>query len=282
MNYPHCLVRVFEKYFWTLWQYLSVLNYFGMLSPAPLIIGNWKLNPHTNAAAKGLFLELRKKLKKDSPVEVVIAPPFPFIPDLSRLTVAERLKVGAQDVFYEDGGAFTGEVSAPMLASFAISHVIIGHSERRALGETDEVVGKKVLGTLRQKMTPVVCIGERERDDQGTFFNTIESQLRSLGTVLSAKQMSQVVLAYEPIWAIGSGKTATPENVKEMQLFIVTILTKIYNRVAAKRVRIIYGGSVKPDNAQALHAAGGMTGFLVGGASLVIDDFITIVRAVRK
>lgn len=248
----------------------------------PLIVGNWKLNPETSAAAKTLFVDVRKKLKKDAPVQVVVAPPFPFIADLMRLSPAGRLLVAAQTMSAERSGAFTGEVSAGMLTSFGVRHVIVGHSERRALGETDGDVNRKVLAALAHKMTPIVCIGETERDERGTFFNVIETQLRALSEGVTAKQISQVVIAYEPIWAIGTGRTATAEDVQEMQLFIVTVLTKIYDRLAAKRVRIIYGGSVKPDNAQILHSGGGMDGFLVGGASLVAEDFISIVRSVTQ
>lgn len=251
-----------------------------MAHTSPLIIGNWKLNPQTSNAAKALFVAVRKKLKKNAGVTVVVAPPFPFIPDLVRLSPPGRIAVAAQDVCNEDAGAFTGEVSAPMLASLGVSYVIIGHSERRALGETDEMVQKKVMAALRRKLTPVVCIGEVDRDGQGHFYNQIEAQLRALAAGLTARQIAQVVIAYEPIWAIGTGKNATAEDVKEMQLFITTVLTKLYDRLVARRVRVIYGGSVKPQNVTELHTAGGMQGFLVGGASLNADDFITIVRAV--
>jgi triosephosphate isomerase len=253
-----------------------------MSSPTPLVIGNWKLNPQTSAEAKALFMAVRKQLKKDETVTVVVAPPFPFIPDLTRLSPAGRLPVAAQDVFYEESGAHTGEVSPSMLASFGVSYVIIGHSERRAKGESDEVVNKKIHAALKRKLVPVVCVGERERDGQAKFYGFVEAQLRSLTTGLTARQIAHVVIAYEPIWAIGTGKTATPEDVKEMQLFITTVLTKLYDRPTGKRVRILYGGSVKPDNAAALHLGGGMHGFLVGGASLKASDFISIVRSVSK
>jgi triosephosphate isomerase (TIM) len=259
-----------------------MIRLLGMSSPHPLVIGNWKLNPTTSAEAKALFISVRKLLKKDETVAVVVAPPFPFIPDLTRLSPAGRLPVAAQDVFYEESGAHTGEVSPSQLASFGVSHVIIGHSERRAKGESDEVVNKKIQAALKRKLTPVVCIGERERDGQAKFYGFVEAQLRALATGLTSRQMAQVVIAYEPIWAIGTGKTATPEDVKEMQLFITTVLTKLYDRPTGKRVRIIYGGSVKPDNAAALHAGGGMNGFLVGGASLKASDFMSIVRSVSK
>jgi triosephosphate isomerase len=141
-------------------------------------------------------------------------------------------------------------------------------------------VQKKVVAALRRKLTPVVCVGERERDGKGDYFSFVEAQVRSLAAGLTAKQLSAVVIAYEPIWAIGSGHNATPENVKEMQIFITSVISKLYDRAVGRRVCIIYGGSVKPDNAKALHEGGGMQGFLVGGASLRAADFISIIRAV--
>lgn len=249
-----------------------------MSTHKPLIIGNWKLNPATSADAKALLVATRKKLKKDLPVTVVVAPPFPFIADLTRLSPSGRILVGAQDVFYEDAGAFTGEVGAGMLASLGVTHVIIGHSERRALGETDAQVNKKVQAVLRRKLTPVVCVGELVRDGSGGHFGEVEAQVRALAEGLTARAMAQVVIAYEPVWAIGTGKTATVEDVEEMHLFIKTLLTKLFDRAVGKRVVVIYGGSVKPDNAAELVRAG-MSGFLVGGASLKADDFIKIVMA---
>ncbi len=249
-----------------------------MSTHKPLVIGNWKLNPGTSAEAKALFVAVRKKLKKDLPVTVVVAPPFPFIADLTRLSPSGRLLVGAQDVFYEDAGAFTGEVGAGMLASLGTTYVIIGHSERRALGETDEQVNKKVQAVLRRKLTPVVCVGERVRDGSGSHFGVVEAQVRALAEGMTVRALAQVVIAYEPIWAIGTGTNATVEDVEEMHLFIRTLLTKLYDRAVGKRVVILYGGSVKPDNAAVLTGAG-MNGFLVGGASLKADDFIKIVMA---
>jgi triosephosphate isomerase len=250
-----------------------------MSTHKPLVIGNWKLNPSTIAEAKALFVAIRKKLKPDAPVTVVVAPPFPFIADLARLSPSGRVVVAAQDVFSEDSGAFTGEVSANMLASQGVTQVIIGHSERRAMGETDAQVAAKVAAALRRKLTPVVCVGETVRDGSGSHFGVVEAQVRALAAGLTARALAAVVIAYEPIWAIGTGKNATPEDVEEMHLFIRTLLTKLHDRATGKRVRIIYGGSVKPENAAALHAAG-MDGFLVGGASLSAESFNKIILAV--
>jgi len=246
-----------------------------------LVIGNWKLNPGNTLEAKALFVEVKKKVPKNTTVKVVVAPPFLFIPELAK-GAASAIKLGAQDVHYEERGAVTGEIGAGQLASFGVEYVIIGHSERRALGETDQTVNKKIHALLKRKLTPVVCIGERTRDSQGQFFNHIAAQLKALSEGLTPIQLQKIVIAYEPIWAIGTGATATAENVKEMQLFIVSTLTKLFDRKVAEKVRLIYGGSVKESNATELYDQGGMSGFLVGGASLEPGQFAAIIKATEK
>jgi triosephosphate isomerase (TIM) len=243
-----------------------------------LVIGNWKLNPGTTAEAKLLYSELRKRVSKNCLATVVIAPPFLFIPEVAK-TTHPKIALGAQDVHYEERGAVTGEIGAGMLASFGVQYVIIGHSERRALGETDVQINKKVHATLKRKLTPVVCIGERARDGQGQFYQDVAAQIKALAAGLTPAQLQKVVLAYEPIWAIGTGLTATAENVKEMQLFIVSTLTKLFDRKTAEKVRLVYGGSVKESNARELYGQGGMSGFLVGGASLEAAQFAAIIKA---
>ncbi len=246
-----------------------------------LVVGNWKLHPGTSTEAKNLFTALNKKLPKImGETTVVIAPPVLFIPELAEKVRKSPLGLGAQDAHFEERGACTGSVSPALLAPYGVSYVIVGHSERRALGETDEQVNKKIHTLLKRRLTPIVCIGEKERDGQGAFYNTIESQIKALAQGLTPLQLLKVVIAYEPIWAIGTGLTATAEDVKEMQLFIVSVLTKLYDRKVAEKVRLIYGGSVKSSNAPELHAEGGMRGFLVGGASLEADEFTAIVTAV--
>ncbi len=246
-----------------------------------LVIGNWKLNPGTVAEAKTLFSEIRKKISKDVTAKVVVAPPFLFIPDLAK-SLNEKVLLGAQDVYFEERGALTGEIGPGMLASFGVQYIIVGHSERRAMGETDEQVNKKIHAILKRRLTPVVCIGERARDSQGQFFNDVSAQIRSLVKGLTSAQLQKVVIAYEPIWAIGTGLTATAENVKEMQLFIVSTLTKLFERKVADKVHLLYGGSVKESNAKELHEQGGMNGFLVGGASLQATEFVAIIKATQK
>ena len=247
-----------------------------------LVVANWKLNPITLAEVKVLYSEVRRKLKSEIDTKVVIVPPFLYISELAKTLKEKGVKLGAQDVFYEEIGPFTGEISASQLAGFGVSHVIVGHSERRALGETDEQVNRKIQALLKRRLTPIVCIGEKNRDEQGGFFNHIEAQVKNLAKGFLAKDITKVVIAYEPIWAIGTGKTATVEDVKEMQLFIVSTLAKLYDRKTAEKVTILYGGSVKASIAKDLYEQGGMQGFLVGGASLNAEEFVNIVKSTIK
>ena len=244
-----------------------------------LVIGNWKMNPNSLSEAVALVEGITKKYKASESVTVAIAPPTLYLGDLSKKIGKKAISLAAQNVSTEPMGAFTGEHSALQLRDARVEYVIIGHSERRAMGETDAQVQKKVQSALKNKLTPVVCVGERERDTQGTFFTFIESQVKSLASVLNATDIKKIVIAYEPIWAIGTGQTASPADVKEMQLFLFTTLTKLYDKATASKVTLIYGGSVKPENVVALHKEGGMNGFLPGGASLKAEDFLSIINA---
>lgn len=248
-----------------------------------LVIGNWKMNPSTVGAARKIFLDISKNLGRRKPtVEVAVAPPFPFISELERLSPSKRIILGAQDVFYEAGGAHTGEVSLSMLKSVGVELVISGHSERRALGETEQDIYKDVQAILKYKATAVVCVGEMTRDQNGHYFNTVESQLRSALKDVKINQLKNVVVAYEPVWAIGTGDTATPEDAHEMKLFIQKILTDRFGRSALKKVRVVYGGSVNSGNAETLLREGGVDGFLVGGASLKGKEFAEIVKTADR
>lgn len=252
-----------------------------MKKSIPLVVGNWKLNPITLDEAATLASGIARKSKTIKDAYLAAAPPFPYLDVVGRKIKKYPVALAAQDVYFKNIGAHTGEVSVLQLKDLGVEFVIIGHSERRAMGETDEDIQQKVQMVLKHRLTPVVCIGERERDEQGNFFSFVEDQLRSLAKVLSSAQIKNVVIAYEPIWAIGTGNTATAEDVKEMQLFITSALTKLYDRATASRVRLLYGGSVKPHNAAELHQEGDMNGFLVGGASLKANDFIAIVNATK-
>jgi triosephosphate isomerase len=245
----------------------------------PLIVGNWKLNPQTLKDATTLASGVATGHKKTAEPYVAVAPTFVHLSEVQKKISRSTVGLAAQDIAIEPMGAFTGEISAMQLKDLGVEFVIIGHSERRAMGETDAEVQKKALQTLKNKMIPIVCIGERKRDAQGEFFTFVQNQIRTLAKGLTPAQMKKIVIAYEPIWAIGTGKTATAEDVKEMQLFIASVLTKIYDRKVAGAVRLLYGGSVKPHNAEELQREGGMNGFLVGGASLKAKDFLAIIKA---
>lgn len=244
----------------------------------PLIAGNWKLNPVTQSDAIALAAGVVQKTKKIENVHIAIAPPYPYLVPVEKKTNKSAVALCAQDVSTANMGAFTGEVSILQLKDIGTEYIILGHSERRAMGETDDSVREKMLLTLKYRLTPIVCIGEKKRDEKGDYLSFVESQLTNLAQDVTAAHIKKVVIAYEPIWAIGTGKTATVEDVKEMQIFIESVLAKLYDRKTAKAVRLLYGGSVKSYNAAQLQAGGGMNGFLVGGASLKAEDFAELIK----
>lgn len=247
----------------------------------PLVIGNWKMNPISLAETKQIITSLKTLLKKNQDVSVVVAPPVVYLREVKKILGKSALALGAQNVHASPMGAQTGEHSIPMLTEVGVGTVIVGHSERRALGETDAQIGEKVAALIKAKLTPVVCIGERERDAQGNFFLTIEAQIKAALANVAKARFKDVVIAYEPIWAIGTGATATAEDVNEMRLFIQKILTKQFDRASAAKIRIIYGGSVSATNAAELFSAGRINGFLVGGASVRPEEFAQIITCIK-
>jgi len=251
-----------------------------MKKSIPLIAGNWKCNPKTEAQALALAVGVSKLHKNAEAPYVLIAPTDLHLAAVAKKVAKSSVMVASQNVSPYTVGAHTGEQAVSQAKDAGATFVIIGHSERRAAGVTDMEVLAKLQAVLAAKLIPIVCIGEQNRDRNGNFFKEIEKQIRSFASELTSAQLKKVVIAYEPIWAIGTGKTATADDVKEMQLFIEKVLTKLHDRKTAGSVRLLYGGSVKPQNAAQLHAVGGMNGFLVGGASLKAGDFISIIKAV--
>lgn len=247
----------------------------------PLIAGNWKMNG-TPSEALNLIEQLKTKLPDTDQVEILVCPPFVALPGAVRACSATRIGVGAQNVHGEDTGAFTGEVSAPMLVDTGVTHAIIGHSERRQYyAETDESVNQRLHGTLNHGLTPIVCVGETLQQRESDRTETVVSaQLQQGLAGLSADQMAGTVIAYEPVWAIGTGHTATPEQAQAMHAYIRNRLTELFDADTAQQVRILYGGSVKAANAADLLTQTDIDGALVGGASLKPDDFADIVRSV--
>ncbi len=245
----------------------------------PLIVGNWKMNPATLGEARNLFMDIKKALgRKPRKTQVVVAPPFPFLSEIQRLTPSQRIDICAQSVFFESTGPHTGEVSLPMLKSVGVTSVIVGHSERRAKGETEEEIYKDVQAIFKSGVTAIVCVGEKERDQHGDYFTLVEKQIRSAVHGVPKAKLDSLIIAYEPVWAIGTGKTATAEDVEEMKLFIQKVIAHIFGRPAIKKVRILYGGSVNKKNATELLEKGEVDGFLIGGASLRAEEFAEIVH----
>ena len=245
----------------------------------PVIAGNWKLNKKT-AEALQLVQDLSSLVKDVQGVEIVIAPSFTVLGPVRSLLFDSPIAVAGQDCFWEEEGAYTGEVSPGMLVDAGCSHVIIGHSERRQFfGETDEKVNKKITAALRAGLTVLFCIGETLQErEAGETFAVLDRQLRTGLDNLSPVDLEKVILAYEPVWAIGTGKTATDEQAQEAHAFIRQLVTELYSSVVADALRIVYGGSVKPDNISALMAQHDVDGALVGGASLTAESFAAIIR----
>ncbi|MFH1422746.1 MAG: triose-phosphate isomerase [Planctomycetota bacterium] len=244
-----------------------------------VIVGNWKMNTDL-AGATSLAKELTQLLSDISEAEVGICPPFCFLHPIAKILEGTKINLGAQAVFYEESGAFTGEVSAAMLASIPVKYVIIGHSERRQIfGETDEIVNKKLIAVLKNKLTPIVCCGETlEEREENKAKEVIKKQITSGFANISTDDIIKCIIAYEPIWAIGTGKTASPETAAETHKFIRNIISDKFGKESAERIRIQYGGSVKPENIDMLMAEEEIDGALVGGASLTSKSFERIVR----
>ncbi len=245
----------------------------------PLIAGNWKMHTTINEGAD-LILKLRERVKGVDSVDIVVAPPFTSLHHLSHLVADSPIKLAAQDLHWEANGAFTGEVSAPMLASVGCTYVIIGHSERRQMfKETDETVNRKVMAALKAGLKPIVCVGETlEEREAGKTLLRVRAQMKGALAGLSGGAVRDIAIAYEPIWAIGTGKTASPQEAEEVHNALRELLFELFNLDQAKDVRIIYGGSVKPDNIDSLMAQPNIDGALVGGASLKAEDFARIVN----
>ena len=243
-----------------------------------IIAGNWKMNYCVNKA-EDFVSEIKDAINTDE-VDVVICPNFVALDRLSDLLEGTNIKLGAQNVHTEDKGAYTGETSVNMLAAVGVKYCIVGHSERRQyFAETNEIVNKKAKKLLEKDINPIVCVGETlEERESNTMFDVVEKQVReSLDGIEEAQMKRNVVIAYEPIWAIGTGKTATAEQANEMCKFIREVVAKMYNDSVAEALRIQYGGSVKPSNANEILNMSDIDGALVGGASLT-NDFVAIVN----
>lgn len=247
----------------------------------PFIAGNWKMNLSREEAV-ALAQALANQLGTTE-TEVAVAPPSVYLGAVAQATEGTAIGLSAQNMYHEGNGAFTGEISATMLLDVGCSYVILGHSERRhILGETDEDVNRKVHAALAAGLIPIVCVGETLAErEAGNTQSVVQSQCEGSLAGLSNEQMSGVVIAYEPVWAIGTGKVATPEQAEEVHADLRRLLENRYNSDVANAVRIQYGGSVKPDNASELLGQPNIDGALVGGASLKADSFLGIIAAAK-
>lgn len=251
-----------------------------------LIVANWKMNKTINEA---IFLgkELKKLLKNEKTIDIVICPPFTALQAMSNEVKGSNIKLGAQNMYFEEYGAYTGEISVPMLKEIGCEYVILGHSERREIfGEDDFLINKKVIAALSHSLKPILCIGENlEERNNGNTNKVLENQLKNCVKNVEENQVLKISIAYEPIWAISKGdpnhKAATKEDAEEAHKFIRSILAGMFGEGTAKNVRIIYGGSMKPENAKELLSMPNIKGGLVGNASLDAKSFAEIVKAAK-
>jgi triosephosphate isomerase len=245
-----------------------------------IIAANWKMNM-TLTETENFLQAFRPEVDGVTTVEIVIAPPFTGLSKLSELLGGSQIRLGAQNFYFEKSGAYTGEISATMLRELFVKYVILGHSERRQIfGETDSLINKKVIAAHANELKPILCVGETlEEREAGTEKEVLDKQLRGALAGVGAEQILETVIAYEPVWAIGTGKTATSAQAQDAHAHVRAVLEQLSDKTTASKVRIQYGGSVKPSNAKELLTQPDIDGALVGGASLEVRSFSEIVKA---
>ncbi len=246
-----------------------------------VIAGNWKMNNDISGSAELISGIINNIDFSRVNSDVIVCPPFTSLETASELVKNTPIKVGAQNMFFEDKGAFTGEISASMLLSAGCDYVILGHSERRAIfNESNEWINKKIHKALSSGLKPIFCVGETlEERESGVMKDVLKKQITEGLTGVTSNQMEEVIVAYEPVWAIGTGKTASPEQAEEVHKFIRDLITEMYNKDVADNLVIQYGGSVKPNNAKELLSQPNIDGALIGGAALKAESFIDIIYA---
>lgn len=247
-----------------------------------VIAGNWKMNNGINETVS-LISEIKKELSgKKINADVIICPPFINLETAHALLKDSVIKLGAQNVYFEESGAFTGEISASMLKGVGCEYVILGHSERRTIfGEKDQIINKKIKTAIKNELKPIFCVGETlEEREKGVTFKIIETQITNGLNLLNERELEHLIIAYEPVWAIGTGRNATPQQAQDVHQFIRRLIGKMYSQNFAENLVIQYGGSVKADNAKELLYQPDIDGALVGGACLKADSFVKIIEAI--
>lgn len=250
------------------------------MSNRKLVIGNWKMNPGTLEEAKKIAKKTRSIAAKLERVEVVACPPYPFMATCMSRKQPDHLHLGAQSVSIEDAGPHTGEVGAGMLASMGAEYIIVGHSEERARGETDETVSKKVSRIIEAGLTAVVCVGEKARDENSSYFNFIRDEIKNSFAGIPVEKAKKIVIAYEPIWAIGAKEAMAPDQVYEMSLFVKKAFADVFGAEAGLKLKVLYGGSVNFRNAGDIITIGKVDGLLVGRESVNMPGFVELLKAV--
>ena len=247
----------------------------------PFIAGNWKMNTDS-ASAVALAAGLAKELGSVDTVDMAVCPPFVYLQSVAAALSASNIALGSQNVYFEEKGAFTGEISCGMLKDSCCTYAIIGHSERRhVMGETDELINKKVSAAIVSGLLPILCVGELLEERQGGTTNeVVAAQVKNGLAGIDAESVQAVTIAYEPVWAIGTGLTATPEQAQEVHAMIRGLLAEMYGDEIAQTLRIQYGGSAKPGNTAELMAQPDVDGLLVGGASLKVEDFAAMIKTI--
>ena len=247
----------------------------------PFIAGNWKMNTDS-ASAVALAAGLAKELSSVDAVDVAVCPPFVYLQSVAAALSASNIALGSQNVYFEEKGAFTGEISCAMLKDASCAYAIIGHSERRhVMGETDAMINKKISAAISGGLLPIFCVGELLEERQGGTTNeVVAGQIKNGLEGICAESIQAVTVAYEPVWAIGTGLTATPEQAQEVHAMIRGLLADLYGNETAQSIRIQYGGSAKPSNTAELMSQPDVDGLLVGGASLKVEDFAAMVKTV--
>lgn len=247
-----------------------------------LIVANWKMNPQSKRDAEIIFKDISLFVKNLKKIDVVVCPSYPHL-YLKDKIKNKKLKLGSQDVFYEKEGSYTSEVSIGMLKDFGVEYVIIGHSERRMVGDTNNIINKKILATLKAKINPIFCIGENKRDVNGFYLSFIKQQIIEGLAGVAKPQIKNIVIAYEPVWAIGSNavREATAAEFLETKIYIKKIIADLFDVKTANEIKIIYGGSVHPSNVSVFMKEGGADGLLVGRDSLNKKAFGQIINLVK-
>ncbi|MEI8123781.1 MAG: triose-phosphate isomerase [bacterium] len=248
-----------------------------------IIVANWKMNPESSEESKKIAVEIKNSIKNFNKNKIVICPPFVFLNEISNIFLKNKnISIGAQDIFVGEGVSHTGEISSEMLKNIGVKYVIIGHSDRRESLDSDSLVREKLFGALKDGFKAILCIGEKERNEHGDHFHEVKGQIESAITKLSKNLIKNLIIAYEPIWAIGKkeNEAVKPEDLHEMTIFIRRVASDILGIKEAEKIKILYGGSVTKNNAKEIIEKGNVDGLLIGRESLKTENFIELIKGI--